>query len=245
MGYLKTSGLVINEINTGEADRIITIFTKNDGKLSAIARNSKKSGNRISSGTQLLCFSDFMMFKGKELYNVTSCEIICSFYELSHDIVKLTYVSHILEIVNDTVQESQNYYRVLRLLLNVLYLLSDTKKDAELIIRIFEMRLMKYLGYLPEMRTCSVCGKEHENEFFSFDKCGLICINCISNEERYFPISQGCKMAIKKILFSNHKDIFSFNVSDEVKMELGKISSRYLNERLEKNYEKLNFIKFL
>jgi DNA repair protein RecO (recombination protein O) len=244
MGYLKTIGLVINEIETGEADRIITIFTKNDGKLSAVARNSKKSGNRISSGTQLLCYGEFVLFKGKELHNVSSCEIIYSFYELRNDIIKLTYVSHLLEVVNDVVQENQNYFRVLRLLLNALYLLSDSNKDPELIVRIFEIRLMRYLGYSPEMKACCVCGKQEGDDFFSFDKCGLICRECSSNEERVFPISQGCKMAIKKILYSSYKEIFAFSVSEDVKRELGSISSKYLYERLDKKYNKLSFMKY-
>lgn len=246
MGYLKTEGIVIKEFNTGEADRIITIFTKNNGKLSAIARNSKKSGNRISSGTQLLCYSEFVLFKGKDLYNISSCGIIKSFHEIGNDLVKLTYVSHLLEIINDVVQENQNYYRVLRLFLNILHIMSTRENNAELMVRIFELRLMRYLGYTPTIKTCVKCGCEESDKFyFSFDACGIVCSNCATEGERISFVSEGCKKALVRIMYGKLEELFSFSLSDEVLKELGNVSSKYLNERLEKSYNKMEFLKLI
>jgi DNA repair protein RecO (recombination protein O) len=248
MSYLRTKGIIIKQVNFGEADNIVTILTSSRGKISAFAKNAKRTRSRLAASVQLMCYGDFILFKGRNMYNINSCEVIEPFYNIRNDIIKLTYSAHILDITNDIIQENQPASRVLQLLLNSLYMLAKTDKSPELIIRIFEFRILTILGYAPCVSSCSICGKESKGGyFFSFNKCGFICDNEICRAEDRFAIEimPGTAKAIAHIVHSPARELFSFDLSPEILGELGRISKKYLTDRLERDYTKLDFLKSL
>lgn len=248
MSYVKTKGIVIKEVNIGEADKIITIFTTNYGKISASARGARRPKSKFVAGSQFLCYSDFVLFRGRDLYTVNSVEVIEPFYEIRNDIVKLTYAAHFVELISDVIQENQPSTRLLQLFLNSLYLLTKTEKSPELISRIFELRLLSIIGYAPYVRRCMECGCEDDtNMKFSFKKCGIICGSekCSQDDAYAMEITPGTVKALRHIVHSGMNDLFCFDLSPLVLDELGKISRRYLRERLEKEYNKLDYLKTL
>jgi len=248
MGYVKTKGIVIKEVNLGEADKIITIFSRHSGKISALAKGARRPKSKNVAGTQLLCYSDFVLYKGKQMYIVNSSEVLEPFYELRNNLVNLTYSAHIVDIIFDVIQENQPATKVLQLFLNTLYMLAKTDKSPELVTRIFEIRVLSILGYAPFVNGCMICGEGDLNKVaFSFKNCGFICSHgdCIVQDPYAVKILPGTAKALFYIVNARMNDLFSFSVSPEVLRELGKISSRYLRERLEKDYSKLDFLKNL
>lgn len=246
MGCVNYKGIVIREVNTGEADKIITVLTAEEGKISIAAKNARRPKNSLSAGTQLLCFSDYMLFKGKELYNMSCCEVLQSNYEIRNDIVKLTYCSHILELIADNVQEGEPSHGILQLLLNTLYVIAKTNKSLELVTRVFELRLMALLGYEPHVVSCINCNKAaDENMYFDLDNSGLICGECVNPKARVIPLQQGTVKALKYIMHISPQKLFSFALSLESVHELGIISKKYIKEHLGKEYNKLDYLKYL
>ena len=246
MSYIKTKGVILKEINVGEADKIVTIFSRNKGKISGSAKGARRPKSRIIAGSQLFCYSEFVLFKGKDMYSITSCDVIEPFYEIRNDLVKLTYAAHINEIVLDVVQEELPSTKVLQLFLNSLYMLSKTEKAPEQIARVFEMRLMAILGYAPSVKGCLKCGSEDFTDLsFSFKSCGFLCRKCKEDDRYALNISEGCARAINYVIYSNIKNIFNFDVSKSVLIELEKLSKRYLKDRLDREYNKLDFLKSL
>lgn len=245
MAYLKVSGIVIKEVQTGDADKIVTLFTKSHGKVQAFAKGARRTKSPFAACTQLLCYSDMILFKGKEMYNLSSCEIVESFYSIRNDVERLTYCSHITEIINDVVQEEQPSYRLLQLYLNTLYMMSKENKSSLLLTRIFELRMLSILGYAPHVKTCKSCNKEDELEFFSFKNCSLICSKCLDKDNTAVRLSKGAVKALQYIVHAPLKSLFSFEVSKEIVKELSMISTRYLKERLEKDYKILQFLHLL
>lgn len=244
MSYIKTKGVILKEINIGEADKILTIFSRNKGKIAGSAKGARRPKSRLIAGAQLFCYSEFVLFKGKDMYSINSCDVIEPFYEIRNDLVKLTYAAHINEIVMDNVQEEQPSSKVLQLFLNSLYMLSKTDKSPEQITRVFEIRLMAILGYAPSVMGCLKCGKEDFKDFsFSFKHCGFLCKNCLEDDKFALNLSEGAARAINYIVYSNIKNVFNFEVSNQILFELEKVSKRYLKDRLDRDYNKLNFLK--
>jgi DNA repair protein RecO (recombination protein O) len=244
MSYLKVKGTIIKELNIGEADKVITVFSKEIGKLQAFVKNARRPRNNLSASTQFLCYNDFMLFKGKEMYSVSSCDIIEPFYEIRNDIIKLTYSAHMVELLSDTIQENEPASKILSLFLNTLHFLSKSEKSPELLTRIFELKLVSMLGYAPRVEACCICGSSDYDSFnFSMDKHGFICKACSSIDKTAFDISAGTAKAMRYIIFSGFKELFSFNVSDIVLDELGRIMRKYISQVLEKDYNKLDFLK--
>lgn len=246
MAFLKTRGIVIKEVGTGEADKIITIFSRNRGRISALAKGGKRPKSKLSAGTQVMCYAEFVLYSGKEMYSVNSCEVLEPFYEIRNDLVKLTYAAHFMDIAIVLIQENQPSPKLLQLLLNSLYMLSKTNKQPELVARVFELRALSTAGYAPHVSNCMLCGFEAEKTYsFSFSKCGFICDRekCISEDRFSVDISLGTVKAMQYIMYSRMEEVFSFKLSMEILEELGRITKRYLREQLEHDFNKLDFLK--
>lgn len=246
MAFLKTRGIVVKEVGTGEADKIITIFSRNRGRISAMVKGGKRPRSKLTAGSQLLCYSEFVLFSGKEMYSVNSCEVLEPFYEIRNDMVKLTYAVHFLDIVLEVIRENQLLPKLLQLLLNSLYMLAKTEKLPELVSRVFELRTLSTVGYAPHVRDCMLCGHEAVKLYaFSFTKCGFICDRegCSARDRSAPELSLGTVRAMQHIIYARFDILFNFGLSPEVLDEIGRIIRRYLRERLERDFTKLDFLK--
>ncbi len=246
MGFLKTRGIVVKEVSTGEADKIITIFTRNQGRISALSKGGKRPKSKLAAGSQILSYGEFVLFSGKDMYSVNSCDVIEPFYEIRNDMVKLTYAAHFMDIILELIQENQPSARLLKLLLNTLHMLAKTQKPPELISCIFELRAITIAGYTPHVNSCMNCGEAPENNYsFSFSKCGFLCDRekCSGEDRLSILLSPGASRAIQHIAYAPMEELFGFGLSPEVLEELGRITRRYLRERLERDFTKLDFLK--
>lgn len=242
MSLVRTQGIVIGEVDTGESDKILTIFTKKYGKIQASVKGAKRPRSNLTACSQILVFSDFILYKGKDSYKVNTCDIIESFYKIRNDLIKLTYASYFIEIINYIVQENLPSYRVLQLFLNTLFILSETDKSPEMVARVFEMRLMSIIGYKPRIDNCAVCGANKQCNQFSLEKSGLICEDCQKEFYTGITISESTVKALRYILKSDIKKIFSFTASDDILKELKLISIIYIQDKLEKEFKSLKFL---
>lgn len=189
------------------------------------------------SGTQFLCFGEYILYKGNNTYNINSCETIEMFYDIRIDLDKLKYAVYITKIISDVTIENQNSYKILQLFLNTLYVISKTEKDLSLVISIFRIRLMSIIGFRPNIDKCTNCGGTDKFEFFSFLDNGFKCVNCGKLDKGAVKISETTKDAIRYIVLSDAKKIYSFEINEESKRELEIVSKLYLTEKLEKEYK--------
>jgi DNA repair protein RecO (recombination protein O) len=246
MGFLKTRGIIVKEVNTGEADKIVTIFSRNQGRISALAKGGRRPRSKLSAASQILCYGEYMLYSGKEMYSINSCDVIEPFYEIRNDLVKLTYAAHFTDIVMEIIQENQPSPKLLKLLLNTLYMLARTDKQPELLASIFELRAVSSAGYAPHVQTCMKCGEAPEkNYFFSYQRCGFLCDRegCAGEDSTSVMMSPGASRALQHIVHAPMETLFSFGLSPEVLEELGCIARRYLRERLERDFTKLDFLR--
>ena len=180
------------------------------------------------AGTQYLCFGEYLIYQGASSYNINSCEVIEVFYNLRMDIEKLQYAAHITKIINDVTDENQNTYKILQLLLNTLYVLSETDKNMDLTMAIFT----------PIIDKCSNCKENNIMlNHFSFRDNGLKCESCSRQDKGAIEISEATVNAIKYIVLAPPKKLFSFNLSENGIKELELIGKIYLNEKLDKEYK--------
>lgn len=240
MKIVKTKGIIIAEHNMGDFDKMLTILTPNLGKIECLAKGSRKPKSLLLAGTQNFCFGDYVLYKGSDNYSMNSCEIIELFYKIRVDIDKLTYAAYITKIVNDVTTENQNNYKILQLYLNTLYVMAETEKNLNLVTSIFNIRLMSIIGYRPQIEECINCKEKSKLKFFSIKDAGFKCENCVKQDSGAIEICETTKDAIRYIILSDAKKIYSFTVPQDTQKELEIISKLYLNDKLEKEY-KLNF----
>ena len=233
MGTIKMSGIIISENNLGDYDKMLTMLTPGLGKISCVAKGARRQRSALLAGTQFLCFGEYLMYRGANTYNINSCETIEVFYKLRTDLDKLNYAVEITKIIRDVTEENENCYKILQLFLNTLYTLSETDKKPELILSIFKLKLLCFLGFTPRITECANCKKE-KISYFSLRDNGFKCSTCGKQDKSCLQMSESTQNAIKYIVMAPPKKLFSFNLKDESLNELKLITKLYFNEKLEK-----------
>ena len=237
MKNVKVNGIIIAENNMGDFDKMLTMLTPNLGKIGCSAKGARRPKSLLLSDTQFLCFGEYMLFKGSEVYTINSCETIEMFYNIRTDLDKLTYASYITKIINDVTTENQNSFNTLKLFLNTLYMISETNKDLDFITSVFKVRILKILGFTPNIKECVTCKRRDNLEYFSIKDNGFKCRECSKQDTGSIQMSDATRNAIIYIIGADSKKIFSFELAENCRKELELISSIYLNEKLEKEYK--------
>lgn len=233
MKLIKTTGIVIKEIDFKDNDKIITILTKDLGKISAMVKGAKKTNSPYLASSQYLVYSEFVLYQGKTFYHVNSTTVLDTFYDLRIDYDKLNYAFSMTKLLFTVCQENEKCEDVLKLFLNVLYYLKTDKKDRELLLNIFNLRLLNYIGYKPYLKFCSICNNKIDTVYYySIKNKGMVCENCINKEakENILELKKGAYMALLYITNVELKKVFSFNVSEEVNKEITNFTKVYLSQ---------------
>ena len=237
MGIIKTKGIIISESNMGDFDKMLTMLTPGQGKISCVAKGARRPKSSLLAGTQFLCFGEYIMYKGAENYTINSCETIEMFYNIRIDLDKLENAVKITKIIQDVTGENENCYKILQLYLNTLFMISESEKDFEFVISIFKLKLLCYLGLRPKVEGCTNCKNKENLSYFSIKDNGLKCQNCGKIDKGAISINQSTWLAIKYIVMAPPKKLFSFNLGEESKKELELVCRIYFNEKLEKEYK--------
>lgn len=237
MGTVKMNGIIISENNLGDYDKMLTMLTPGLGKISCVAKGARRQRSALLAGTQFLCFGEYLMYKGANTYNINSCETIEVFYKLRTDLDKLNYAVYITKIIQDVTEENQNCYKILQLFLNTLYVLSETDKNPELIISIFKLKLLCFLGFMPRVMECTNCTQKENLYYFTLNQNGFKCTSCAKQDTSCLSMSESTAKAIKYIVMAPPKKLYSFNLKNESLNELKLISKLYFDKKLEKEYK--------
>lgn len=237
MGIIKTKGIVLAQHNLGDNDKMITILTPDLGKIGCAAKGARRPKSALMAGTQFLCFADFVIFKGANSYNINSCDPIEIFYNIRLDIDKLKYASEVAKIAQDVTDENQSSYKVLQLVLNTIYMISESDRDMDFIMSVFKLRLLSIIGFRPIIENCATCNKKEDLVYFSFKDNGLKCDACGRQDKSAMQVSEATVKAIKFIVWADPKKIFSFDISEENNSQLKLLTKVYMDNCLEKNYD--------
>lgn len=151
MNRIVVEGIVLKRRNVGEADRILTILTRSQGKMTVKAVGVRKIASKRSSHIEPLNHSFMSLYKGKGMPILTEVTTKESFADLKQDFTKIGFAYHLCELVDGLCPEGQENARVFDLLCNVL---SDLCKEVNLAVRIheFEVGLLTTLGYWSDAK---------------------------------------------------------------------------------------------
>ncbi len=242
--YVKTDGIILREIEYKDNDKLLTVLTKDFGKITVKARGVKSQRSKLKAACQLLTFSELTLLQHQDRYTVTEANVKEMFVGLRTDLELLSLATYFAQVSEVVAQEDDPSPEVLSLLLNSLYAISRLNKPAGLVKAVFELRLMCITGFLPDLRGCMVCGNEGANRF-NITQGALQCASCPSGGDIRMPLSDGVRMAMRYIVYCDAKKLFSFELSDDGIEELNHISESYLCTRLERGFSTLDFYKSL
>jgi DNA repair protein RecO (recombination protein O) len=141
-----TSGLVLRETETKEADKILTVLTSDLGKIALVARGARRRNSRIAAASQLLAYSELTLYKRGGWYILDEASTIELFAGVRQDFVLLSLASYFAELTDSLTEVGEDTHEVLPLVLNALYALGTLKKDPAQVKAAFELRVERDAG---------------------------------------------------------------------------------------------------
>ncbi len=207
----KTEAVIIGTTNLGEADKIVTFFSLDRGRLRGVARNARKSFRRFGAGLELFTHCRLHLYEREhqDLLRIESADILTQRFTIATDLERAAAGAVMLELVRELAPEGErnaNAFLVVNHILNLL----ETGEDPLFLLRIFQIRFLSLLGYQPKLDACLSCGCASDRKMIFFgQKGGVLCPSCLAssgNQEPYLSPGaigfyyQALRMDLDKIL---------------------------------------------
>ena len=247
--HITTKALVLRTTDYKESDKILTLFTQDQGKLTASARGCRKKGSAIAAGCQLLAWSELVLYDYQGRWAVKEAAVERLFQGVRNDIVRLSLGCYFAEAAELLAVEGEENTPLLSLTLNSLHALDKMpEKPLALVKAAFEWKAMALAGYEPRMEGCAVCGTAPPEEpRFHLREGVLHCARCREavGDGISMPLSPPALAALAYILHGDPRRLFSFQLAGEPLTQLADTAEAYLHTQLERGFSTLDYYKSL
>ncbi len=244
LSVVETKAVIIKTQDFKENDKLVWFYTEKLGKITAVVRGAKKSKSKFLALTLPLCYGEYMLYKGKNLYTLQEGKIINSFQGLLSNLYKLTYSSYLCELIDIACVDNEVNVELFRNLVTTLYLLNTDALDYELLIRSFELKLLKNTGYNLILDNCSICRKKiSSSNYISLSYYGGVCDEC--PREHGLFILKGTYNALRFLMNMNIDKLYRLNLNNEIKVEIEKVTTFLISNNYSRRPKSLDMLKFI
>lgn len=245
MNQIVMTGMVLSTAPVGEYDRRVVILTKEQGKIAAFAKGSRRPNSPLAGAVNPFTFGEFTMYEGRSSYTIQSANILNYFPELREDMIGAYYGFYFLEFTNYYTKEFNDEREILKLLYQTLRALSNMHIPDRLIRYIFELKAYCINGEGPDVFQCVVCGDKERPAVFSVKKGGLVCRECCGDVIDGVHLEQSTLYSMQYIESSKIERLYTFTVTDKVMEQLAKVLDRYREVYVEKSFKSLEILETL
>ena len=243
--YLTIQAIVLRVTDYNDQDALLTVLSRNHGKLTIKARGLRRKNSPLIAPCQLLAYGEFTLFEYRGQYTINEAHSIELFQSLRRDLTRLslgTYFAQAAELIS---QEDLPNPELQSLLLNSLYALSKLGLPEPLVKAVFELRAACLAGYTPDLYGCHICGSQNPDRF-DLSAGQLECRGChVGSGGIRMPVTPGLLEAMRYICLCDPKRLFGFQVGEGTLEQLGQLSEAYLTTQLERGFSALDFYKSL
>jgi DNA repair protein RecO (recombination protein O) len=240
----RVEAVVLRHSDWGEADRLLTLFTREMGKVRAVAKGVRKLRSRKAGHLEPFTRVSLLLARGRDLLIVTQADTLVANTPLKEDLLLLGYASYAVELLDRfTFEEGEN--RVLyRIFADTLERLSAGKEPAY-VLRFYELRLLDLLGFRPQLLHCALCEAEilAQDQFFSAEHGGVLCPKCGIETGGARPISMKALKYLRYYQRSSFAEAGRAHIEAGVSREMEGIMQNYLTYLLERGLNTPTFIK--
>lgn len=227
----KTRGIILKAKDFGEADKLLTIYSEDRGKIKAIAKGLKRIKSKFGGRLEPLSFVQLMFSTGRNLDIVTGAETIFSFPEIRNNYKRLTCGLGMLEFMEKITALQVKEAKLFYLLLSALELLGKETFNFSLLLTAFDLKLIALSGYLPHLNSCLICNyKGAELKFyFCLEQGGILCERCAPQNLNAILLSPGALKFLREILKKDLEQVVKMEILEETVKEALKLLSTYID----------------
>lgn len=241
---IRAEGVILRHSDFGEADRLLTIYTRETGKLRAIAKGVRKARSRKAGHVEPFTHVSLQLARGRDLFILTQAEAVDVYANLREDLVLLGTASYVIELIDRSTTDEEENRSIYNLLVRTLARL-DRGDNPNLVTRYFEMRLLDYLGFRPQLQVCTQCEAEikAEDQFFSAMRGGVICPKCGHRDPSVRPISMQALKYLRFFQRSSYRDAARAKIPVSTYTEMESLMQYYLTHNLERGLNSPSFLR--
>ncbi len=216
-------GIVVKESAYRETSKIITVLTKKYGIIRMMAKGSRALKSDLRNVTTKMTYGIFHLhYKEDKLSTLVSVDTIDSFKQIKKDITKISYASFLLELA-EQVMKHHHQEEIYDLLIATLKKIEEGF-DPLVLTNILELKYLEYLGVMPILDACSVCGNKTSIATLSSDRGGYVCNHCLTNEK---IVSEKTIKLIRMFYYVDIAKITSLDIHESVKKEINTFLDNY------------------
>lgn len=241
---IRAEGVILRHSDFGEADRLLTIFTREMGKVRALAKGVRKVRSRKSGHVEPFTQTKLQFARGRDLLILTQAEAIAVYANLRDDLVLLGYASYVIELLDRSTYDEEENRPLYNLLTRTLTRL-DRGDPPDLVSRYYELRLLDYVGFRPQLFTCTRCESEiqADDQFFSATQGGVLCPRCGRRDPEARPVSMLALKYLRHLQRSSYRQASRAIIPPAVYNEMEILMHYYITHTLERGLNSPSFLR--
>ncbi len=242
----RCEAIVLHGLDFKEADRILTLYTREHGKVAVIAKGIRKTTSRLGYGLDHLSQVRIMLAQGRELDVVTGVELVEGHLGLSGNVEAYAYASHLAELVNRLTQDRQENRRVFEILAGALTVVSEGV-DPWAVARYTEMALFAHLGFRVELYRCVSCDRELQAipNPLSPRLGGFLCPACQQEDRAAILLSVSAQKYLRLLDRGGLEQTVRREIGDDLRRELERAMVAYARYHAEHDLSSLSVLHSL
>ena len=236
--------VVLRHSNWGEADRLLSLFTREGGKLRAIAKGARKIRSRKAGHLEPFTRVRLMLAHGREFWIVTQAETVDAYLPLREDLLRTAYGAYVLELLDRFTYDEGENRSLYALLVDTLGRVSSLE-DPFLAMRYYEIRMLDLTGFRPNLFECVSGGEEirAEAQYFDAQQGGVICPKCAVKFPAAREISMHTLKFLRHLQRSTFQEAMRANPSPQERAEMEATLRYYVSYLLERRMNSPQFIE--
>ncbi|MEJ5224878.1 MAG: DNA repair protein RecO [Anaerolineales bacterium] len=241
----RVTAVVLRHADWGEADRLVTLFTREQGKVRALAKGARRIRSRKAGHLEPFTQVSLHMARGRDLPIITQAETLEAYLPIRDDLLLTGYAAYVLELLDRfTYEETTESSASFRLLVETLGRIAS-EPDPWLAVRYYEMRLLDTLGFRPQLFHCANCQREilPEDQFFSPLAGGVICPRCGLGLPGLWPVDVNTLKFLRHFQRSSYAEARRANPPSDIRKALETLMQGYFTYLLERELNTPGFLK--
>ncbi len=190
---IKTEAVVLSKLNYGDTSKIVTLYSKDFGKISAMIKGGRSPKSKIGMVIDPLNHIQIILYskETRELQIISSADLISHFPGIKEELEKLKYSQAILELLKNLLPEREANLRLFKGVLRILSLLELSSEQPIILFGRFFLFFLSELGYEVQLDKCAVCGKTNleKIELSYIYELGILCSNCRKNYAETYTLT--------------------------------------------------------
>ncbi len=186
--YQHLNAIILRSRDYKEADQLLTIYTREQGKMTVQVRGVKKTNSKLRGGILLFSQAELVVTAGKGFPIVTGASTVTSFSSLRSDFARMSYAGYAAELLDQVISEGHADEDLYFFMLQTLQLLEFI--DPWIAVRYLELKVLERQGYSLELKRCQKCGTRLSGEKQRSVYGGLLCSRCALQEPNGITLTQ-------------------------------------------------------